>query len=117
MNSNETSEEREESENDDNDDNTISNDIESINDKIKNIGKDNDIFIISLALLKKFNEMHINDSDNNNINYIYEIGLPMNFKSIKNLSIYLYFHKICSSYYILFSKISDEKITDIIILL
>ena len=116
MNSNETSEENEESEESFNNNiNISSNDSEYINNKIKNLGKDSDVFIISLSLLKKFNEMHINDSDNDIINYIYDIGLPMNFKSIKNLSIYLYFHKICSSYHILFSKFSDENIDEIVL--
>ena len=36
-------------------------------------------------------------------------------KNEKCLSLYLYLHKICSSYYFLFSKLSDQNITDIII--
>ena len=112
MDSNENSEDSEESEYDNS--NISSNDLEDINN-IKNLGNDIDVFIISLKLLNKFKDMHITDSDKNIINYINEIGLPIHFNGIKLLSLYLYFHKICSSYYIIFSNISNEKINDIFI--
>ena len=112
MDSNENSEDGEESEYDNS--NISSNNLEDINN-IKNLGNDIDVFIISLKLLNKFKDMHITDSDKNIINYINEIGLPIHFNGIKLLSLYLYFHKICSSYYIIFSNISNEKINDIFI--
>ena len=100
MDSNEASEENEENEELDD------------NDNIHN----KNVFIISLKLLKKFKDMHIGYDDNIIINYIHEIGLPMAFTSVKYLSQYLYFHKICSSFYEIFSTISDnKKIIDVII--
>ena len=95
-----------------NDDNHLNNKSEDINSNIS----DNNIFIISLNLLKIFNEINSEDySDNNIIEYILKNGLPLNFKNEKLLSLYLYFHKICSSYYLLFTKLFDKNITDIII--
>ena len=102
MDSNETSEENENEElEDDNNLSSSNNNYENINTNI-NTNNTKEVFIISLRLLKKFKEMHIGDSDNIIINYIYEIGLPMNFTSVKYLSLYLYFHKICSSFYELY---------------
>ena len=95
-----------------NDDNFLKNKNEHINGNIS----DKNIFIISLKLLKKFNEMNNDDNcDNVIIDYISKIGLPLDIKNEKLLSLYLYFHKICSSYYFIFTKLFDKNITDIIL--
>ena len=73
------------------------------------------IFIISLELLKIFNQMHQTDSDSAIYHYLSETGLPMSFKTPKFLSLYLYFHKICSSFYSLFAKISSKEINKVIL--
>ena len=108
----------EENEEEDEEQDLFNNDIIIKNKSEDNDNKksDNNDFIISLNLLKKFNELNEgNYSDNIIINYIIKNGLPMVFKNEKYLSLYLYFHKICSSYYILFSELLDKNITDIII--
>ena len=115
-NKEESFEENEEEEDEEQD--LFNNDIIIKNKSEDNDNKksDNNDFIISLNLLKKFNELNEgNYSDNIIINYIIKNGLPMVFKNEKYLSLYLYFHKICSSYYILFSELLDKNITDIII--
>ena len=81
-------------------------DIETINENI---------FIISLQLLKKFNEMKQGDSDSIILDYLSKTGLPMHFKNAQTLSLYLYFHKMCSSFYTLFNKISSKDISKAII--
>ena len=86
----------------------------SNNENNTNILNEN-IFIISLDLLKKFKEISPNDSDSILIDYLIRKGLPTYFKNIKILCLYLYFHKICSSYFNLFNKISSEEISDIIL--
>ena len=113
MDSNETSEESDESENENY--NSFSNDFRQNIINKTSIGYDDCIYIISLKLLKKFSEIQIGDSDNAIINYSKEIGLPNNFKNEKDLSLYLYFNKICSSYYTIFSKIDDENIIDAVL--
>ena len=80
--------------------------------KIEEIDIDNDnSFIISLQLVKKFNELHQGMSDKSILDYIKKIGLPMHFQNQKMLGLYLYFHKMCSQYYNLFAKISKKEIT------
>ena len=81
-------------------------DLETLNENI---------FIISLQLLKKFNEMKQCDPDSIILDYLTKVGLPMQFKNAQTLSLYLYFHKICSSFYSLFNKISSKDINKTII--
>ena len=59
--------------------------------------------------------MHKGDSDDIIIDYIKTEGLPMKFNNINELSLYLYFNKICSSFYSIFSLIYTKKINDIIL--
>ena len=77
--------------------------------------KNDDSYVISIKLIKKFNEMHKGDSDDIIIDYIKTEGLPMKFNNINELSLYLYFNKICSSFYSIFSLIYTKKINDIIL--
>ena len=89
---------------------------ENISENINNnniIENDNEVIFMSLKLLKKFNEINTDGSENIIIDYTLKIGLPTNFKNVKNLSMYLYLHKICSPYYNIFSQLSNEKITDL----
>ena len=87
-----------------------------LKNKIKEFETINEnIFIISLELLKIFNEMRQSDSDTTIYNYLSKTGLPMHFKNPKLLSLYLYFHKMCSSFYVLFTKISSKEISKIIL--
>ena len=81
-------------------------DLETLNENI---------FIISLQLLKKFNDMKQCDPDSVILDYLTKTGLPMQFKNAQALSLYLYFHKICSSFYSLFNKISSKDINKTII--
>ena len=88
----------------------------------KNIFKEKEIineniFVISLDLIQKFKEIKENDSysDSLIIDYLSKKGLPMHFKNQKMLSLYLYFHKISSSFYILFAKISSKEIYKLIL--
>ena len=122
MNSNEDEESEEISEEDiENEENKLSNNYQS-ETNVKNLNieknfieKDNDIIIVSLKLMKKINELHAGDLDNILIDYISKIGLPIKFKNQKSLSIYLYFHKICSRYYAFFSQFFEKKIIEIIL--
>ena len=90
-------------------------------ESIKNINNNEaetlneNVFIISLKLLTKFKEMNQSDSDSPIIDFLVRTGLPMNFNSQKNLALYLYFHKICSSFCLLFEKISSKEISIIIL--
>ena len=71
-----------------NDDNFLKNKNEHINGNIS----DKNIFIISLKLLKKFNEMNNDDNcDNVIIDYISKIGLPLDIKNEKLIYLFLYF--------------------------
>ena len=93
------------------DDDTSNNN--SLNKEIND--KNGIMFIISLQLLKLFHEMKQKDSDSIILDFLTKKGLPMRFQNPHILSLYLYFHKICSSFYILFSKISSNEITKIIL--
>ena len=86
------------------------------NIKENNITNEN-IFIISLDLIRKFKEIKQNIcySDSIIIEYISKTGLPMHFPNKDFLSLYLYFHKICSSFYIIFEKISSKEISNLIL--
>ena len=87
-----------------------------VNKNIKDFETLNEnIFIISLQLLKKFNEMKQCDPDTIILDYLSKTGLPMHFKNAQTLSLYLYFHKMCSSFYSLFNKISSKDINKTII--
>ena len=54
----------------------------------KEIGKMNEnVFILSLKLLKKFKEMNQNDSDSLIIDFLVRNGLPMNFNNHNGFNI------------------------------
>ena len=52
----------------------------------------NNTFIISLQLIKLFENLDKSESDNTIINFLKNIGLPMHFNNEETLSLYLYFH-------------------------
>ena len=74
----------------------------------------NNTFIISLQLIKIFDNMKISDSDTIIIDYLKNIGLPMHFSNEETLSLYLYFHKMCIPFYELIKSIKNEKVPQIV---
>ena len=77
-----------------------------------NIPEENRL-IISLPLIKKFSEVEDEDSDDKIIDFLKKNGLPMEFKDIQFLKIYLYFHKMCVPFYKIFSTMKKKDNIDI----
>ena len=77
-----------------------------------NIPEENRL-IISLPLIKKFSEVEDEDSDEKIIDFLKKNGLPMEFKDIQFLKIYLYFHKMCVPFYKIFSSMKKKDNIDI----
>ena len=74
----------------------------------------NNTFIISLQLIKLFENLDKSESDNTIINFLKNIGLPMHFNNEETLSLYLYFHKICIPFYDLLKSIKSDTVSDIV---
>ena len=75
----------------------------------------NNTFIISLQLIKLFDNMKKTDSDSVIIDFLKNVGLPMHFNSEETLSLYLYFHKICIPFYDLLKSIKSETVSEIVL--
>ena len=72
-------------------------------------------FIVSLQLIKKFDNMHQEDTENVIIDFLKNTGLPMHFNNDETLALYLYFHKMCIPFYKLLKNIKSEKVSDIVL--
>ena len=77
-----------------------------------NIPEENRLYL-SLALIKKFLESENDDSDEKIIEYLLNNGLPMEFKDMKELEIYLYFHKMSVPFYKIFASMKTKDNLDI----
>jgi hypothetical protein len=75
----------------------------------------NNTFIISLQLIKLFDNIKKSDSDNVIIDFLKNVGLPMHFNNEETLSLYLYFHKICIPFYDLLKSIKSETVSEIVL--
>ena len=74
----------------------------------------NNTFIISLQLIKLFENMDKTESDNTIINFLKNTGLPMHFNNEETLSLYLYFHRICIPFYDLLKSIKSDTVLEIV---
>ena len=83
---------------------TIANEIET-----------NNTFIISLQLIKIFENIKYSDSDSVIIDFLKNIGLPMHFNNEETLSLYLYFHKVCIPFYDLLKSIKSDSVSEIVL--
>ena len=72
-------------------------------------------FIISLQLIKTFDNLHQGDSETTIIDFLKNVGLPMHFNNEETLSLYLYFHKMCIPFYQLLEDIKSEEVSDIVL--
>ena len=72
-------------------------------------------FIISLQLIKTFDNMHQGDSETIIIDFLKNVGLPMHFNNEETLSLYLYFHKMCIPFYNLLENIKSEEVSDLVL--
>ena len=75
----------------------------------------NNTFIISLQLIKLFDNMKKSDNDSVIIDFLKNVGLPMHFNNEETLSLYLYFHKICIPFYDLLKSIKSETVSEIVL--
>ena len=74
----------------------------------------NNTFIISLQLIKLFENMKQSDSETIIIDFLKNKGLPMHFNKEETLSLYLYFHKICIPFYELLKSIKSKTVSQIV---
>ena len=65
---------------------------------------------ISLELIKKFQEISPEESEESICDFINQKGLPMTVKDEKNLVLILYFHKLCVPFYKILSSINKKDI-------
>ena len=72
-------------------------------------------FIISLQLIKTFDNMHQGDPETTITDFLKNVGLPMHFNSEDHLALYLYFHKMCIPFYQLLEDIKSEDVSDIVL--
>ena len=89
-------EEEQDEEKEENQEEEVEENSEHIN--IKELENPNS-FIISLQLIKKFDNMSQDDSETIIIDFLKNVGLPMHFNNEETLALYLYFHKICVTFY------------------
>ena len=66
-----------------------------------------------MPLIKKILECKNEESDEKIIEHLKKNGLPMKFKDIKDLEIYLFFHKMCIPFLPIFSKLRSKNKIDI----
>ena len=99
-------------EKEDNQEEEVEEDSEHIN--VKELENPNS-FIVSLQLIKKFDNMHQEDTENIIIDFLKNTGLPMHFNNDETLALYLYFHKMCIPFYKLLKNIKSEKVSEIVL--
>ena len=89
--------------------------VEEESDHININDLDSNSFIISLQLIKTFDEIHQGDSETVITDYLKNIGLPMHFKNDETLSLYLYFHKMCIPFYNLLKNIKSKEVSNFVL--
>ena len=109
---NEEEEEEQEEEQEENQDEEVEEESEHIN--INELESPN-TFIISLQLIKKFDNMEQGQPESIIIDFLKNIGLPMHFNNDEILSLYLYFHKMCIPFYKLLKNIKSENVSEIVL--
>ena len=105
-------EEEQDEEKEENQEEEVEENSEHIN--IKELENPNS-FIISLQLIKKFDNMSQDDSETIIIDFLKNVGLPMHFNNEETLALYLYFHKICVTFYKLLKNIKSENVSEIVL--
>ena len=75
----------------------------------------NNSFIISLQLIKLFENMKKGDNDSVIIDFLKNVGLPMHFNNEETLSLYLYFHKVSIPFYDLLKSIKSDSVSEIVL--
>ena len=111
-NVNEEEEQEEEQEQEENQEEEVEEEVEHIN--VNEIDNSN-TFIISLQLIKKFDNMEKDQPESIIIDFLKNVGLPMHFNNDETLSLYLYFHKMCIPFYKLLKNIKSEKVSEIVL--
>ena len=109
---NEEEEEEQEEEQEENQDEEVEEESEHIN--VNELESPN-TFIISLQLIKKFDNMEQGQPESIIIDFLKNIGLPMHFNNDEILSLYLYFHKMCIPFYKLLKNIKSENVSEIVL--
>ena len=92
-----------------------SNEVKKKNKHINMNEFDSNNFIISLQLIKEFDDSHQGDSEAIITDFLKNVGLPMHFKDEETLSLYLYFHKMCIPFYDLLKNIKNNELSEIIL--
>ena len=119
VNEEEEEQEEEEQEQDENQDENENKEEEEIEEDSEHINvnelENPNSFIISLQLIKKFDNMNQEDSENIIIDFLKNVGLPMHFNNDEILSLYLYFHKMCIPFYKLLKNIKSENVSEIVL--
>ena len=68
---------------------------------------------VSMELIKKFKDISIEESDEGICDFILEKGLPMDVKDENTLSLILYFHKLCVSFFKILNSLKKKNIEKI----
>ena len=89
--------------------------VEEESDHININELDSNSFIISLQLIKTFDDIHQGDSETIITDYLKNVGLPMHLKNEETLSLYLYFHKMCIPFYNLLKNIKNKEVSEIVL--
>ena len=111
----EVNEEEEQEEEEDNQNEEVEEESEHANVNININDLDENTFIISLQLVKTFDDMHQGDPETIISDFLKNVGLPMNFKNEEKLALYLYFHKMCIPFYELLKQIKTHGVSDIVL--
>ena len=111
---NEEEEEQEEQEENHNENQDEENEDDSDHINVNELDNPNS-FIISLQLIKKFDNMHQGDTETIIIDFLKNVGLPMHFNDEETLSLYLYFHKMCAPFYKLLKNIKSDSVSEIVL--
>ena len=111
----EVNEEEEQEEEEDNQNEEVEEESEHANVNININDLDENTFIISLQLVKAFDDMHQGDPETIISDFLKNVGLPMNFKNEATLALYLYFHKMCIPFYELLKQIKTHGVSDIVL--
>ena len=111
----EVNEEEEQEEEEENQNEEVEEESEHANVNININDLDENTFIISLPLVKTFDDMHQGDPETIISDFLKNVGLPMNFKNEEKLALYLYFHKMCIPFYELLKQIKTNGVSDIVL--
>ena len=109
----EVNEEEEQEEEEENQNEEVEEESDHVKINIDDLGENT--FIISLQLVKTFDDMHQGDPETIISDFLKNVGLPMHFKNEETLALYLYFHKMCIPFYELLKKIKSNEVSDIVL--